>query len=93
MASAVPADNHQGRQSMSDVNNSKSSIADKIHAAVSSLLDTEQRLNAEVNEARQIAREQKIEIERLQNQLDSEQHTRRHLEDLISQIGNLVTSK
>jgi chromosome segregation ATPase len=78
---------------MSDINNSKSSIADKIHAAVSSLLDTEARLNAEVNEARQIARDQKEEIERLQNQLDSERHTRQHLERLVSQIGGLINPK
>lgn len=75
---------------MSDVNNSKSSIADKIHAAVSSLLDTEQRLNGEVNEARQIAREQKDELDKLYVRLEKEQAARQRLEDLISQIGNMV---
>lgn len=37
---------------MNDVNNAKSSIADKIHAAVSSLLETELRLNSELSTAR-----------------------------------------
>jgi len=79
------------------VTNGKSTIADKIHQAVSSLLDTEQRLNGEVNEAREIAREQKREIERLQgqiaglqDQLVNEQAARRHLEELISKVAELV---
>jgi septation ring formation regulator EzrA len=76
---------------VSDVNNSKSSIADKIHAAVSSLLDTEMRLNADLNEARQIAREQKDELDKLYVRLENEQAARQHLEELISQIAKIVS--
>ena len=72
------------------VTNGKSTIADKIHQAVSSLLDTEQRLNGEVNEAREIAREQKREIEQLRAQLDSEQHARKQLEAILNEVAKLV---
>jgi septation ring formation regulator EzrA len=75
---------------MSDVNNSKSSIADKIYQAVSSMLDTEVRLNHDLNEARDIAREQKDELDKLYVRLEKEQAARKHLENLISQIGNMV---
>jgi hypothetical protein len=57
---------------------------------VSSLLDTEARLNAEVKEAREIAREQKHEIEDLRGQLAAEQSARRHLEEIISGVAKLV---
>jgi len=75
---------------MNDASNSRTSIADKIHQAVSSLLDSEARLGTEVNEARAIAREQKTEIEMLRKQLAAEQDIRLHLERLLSQISDLV---
>ena len=69
----------------------KATIADKIHAAVSSLLETEMRLNADLMEARDIAREQKTEIHRLQEQLAAEQHARHKLEEIVSRVGELLT--
>jgi len=70
--------------------NARATIADRIHEAVSSLLDTESRLNTELNEAREIAREQKREIEMLRAQLNSEHDIRSHFERLLSQISDLV---
>ena len=78
---------------MSEINNAKSNIADKIHAAVSSLLETEMRLNADLMEARDIAREQKAEIHRLQEQLAAEQHARQELEQIVSRVAELTGSK
>jgi capsule polysaccharide export protein KpsE/RkpR len=88
---------------MNDVNNKGTmagTIADKIHQAVSSLLDTEARLNADLHEARSIAHEQKRDIERLQgqiavlqSQLDNEQNVRRHLQDLISKVAELMQKR
>ena len=76
---------------MSEINNAKSNIADKIHQAVSSLLETEMRLNADLMEARDIAREQKAQISRLQEQLAAEQHARHNLEQIVSRVGELLT--
>jgi hypothetical protein len=78
---------------MADTNNSKTTIADKIHQAVSSMLDTEVRLNRDLNEARQIAREQKDELDKLYVRLEKEQAARRHLEDIISKVAELVEQK
>jgi cob(I)alamin adenosyltransferase len=78
------------RTIVSDINSAKSTIADKIHEAVSSLLNTEQRLNAELNEARQIARDLKADLEQLQQQFITEQDVRRALENKLSKIAEIL---
>ena len=73
-----------------DITNAKSSIADKIHAAVTTLLDNEMRLNAELVSAHNTIRQQEEELRRLQDQLTKEQEVRRNLEQIISKIAELA---
>jgi predicted nucleic acid-binding Zn-ribbon protein len=75
---------------VSDINNAKSTIADKIHQAVSSLLETEMRLNNDLSTARSTIRDHEHEIQRLQELLANEQTARRELEGTISKIAELV---
>lgn len=78
------------RTIVSEINNAKSTIADKIHEAVTSLLSTETRLNAELNEAREIARGLKADLEHLQQQFIAEQDVRRELEVKLSKIAEIL---
>ena len=73
-----------------DITNAKSSIADKIHAAVTTLLDNETRLNAELVSAHNTIRQREEELRRLQDQLTKEQEVRRNLEQIISKIAELA---
>lgn len=75
---------------MNDANNIKATIADKIHQAVSSLLDTEQRLNIELNEARALLQHREGHISGLQQQLENEQKARQRLEEIITEVAKLV---
>ena len=76
-----------------DITNAKSSIADKIHAAVTTLLDNEMRLNADLGSARNTIRQQEEELRRLKDQLTKEQEVRRNLEQIISKIAELAHPK
>lgn len=75
---------------MNDVTNAKGTIADKIHQAVNSLLETEMRLNRELGEARKLVEYQEGQISGLQSQLRSEQETRHHLEEIVRKVAELV---
>jgi predicted RNase H-like nuclease (RuvC/YqgF family) len=83
---------NQREEYMSDdaVISSKTTIADKIHEAVSSLLVTEVRLNGELKEARRAIERYEYEIRDLQTRLETEQKARRHLTDIISKVAELV---
>ena len=71
-------------------NNNKSTIADKIHAAVSSLIETELRLNSELSTARSSIRELEQEIARLQDRIAAEQEVRERLEQIVGKVSELV---
>lgn len=75
----------------------KSTIADKIHQAVSGLLDTEVRLNADLLEARNVARGLKGELEamtdeklHIEQQLRVEKEARQALEVILRKVAELV---
>jgi len=73
-----------------DITNAKSNIADKIHAAVTSLLETEMRLNTDLVSKNDTIRQKEEELRRLQDQLKKEQEVRRNLEQIISKIAELA---
>ena len=75
---------------MNDVNNAKSNIADKIHAAVSSLIETELRLNSELSTARSTIDELEQKIVRLQDRIAAEQEVRERLEQIVGKVSELV---
>jgi len=84
--------NQRGEHMMSDdpVPPSKTTIADKIHEAVSSLISTELRLNGELKEARRLIQHNEDEIRELRVRLENEQSARRALEDIIRKVAQLV---
>jgi len=73
-----------------DITNAKSTIADKIHTAVTTLLENEMRLNVDLVSKNNTIRQQEEELRRLQDQLTKEQEVRRNLEQIISKIAELA---
>lgn len=76
---------------MNDATNAKSTIADQIHRAVSTLLETEMRLNGEVSDARELIHQLGDEIAKLRERLASEQDARKRLEQIVGKVAELVT--